>query len=151
MDGRNGESSSESVNSYYALRLLGMAIGNNDMKNFGSMLLATEIQAVKNYWHMPSSSKIYEDVFKNNKMVGMVWSQKVDHLTWFGTDDIYVHGINMLPFTPITEILLDYPFVSEQYPVLASKGVRDETWTCYAVCDQAIIDKAGAWSRALTV
>jgi endo-1,3(4)-beta-glucanase len=67
---------------------------------------------------MSSSSAIYDESFKSNKMVGMVWSTKADHMTWFGGDEIYVHGINMLPFTPISELLLDVAFVKEEYPVL---------------------------------
>jgi hypothetical protein len=32
----------------------------------------------------------------------------------------YVHAINMMPFTPITEELLRPHFVAEEYPVLVS-------------------------------
>lgn len=52
-------------------------------------------------------------------MVGMVWSTKAFCGTWFGIDDIFIHGINMLPFTPITENLLEKRFIAEEYPLLA--------------------------------
>ena len=36
----------------------------------------------------------------------------------FGDDVEYVHGINMLPFTPITEELLGRDFMEQEWPVL---------------------------------
>ena len=36
----------------------------------------------------------------------------------FGDDVEYVNGINMLPFTPITEELLGRDFMEQEWPVL---------------------------------
>jgi len=44
--------------------LLGKALKNDDMLNFGSLLLAMEIRSAKKYWHMPSKSDIYPETFK---------------------------------------------------------------------------------------
>lgn len=54
------------------------------MEQFGNLLLSTEIESVKSYWHMPSNSDVYQAPFKNHKMVGMLWGTKVDYATWFG-------------------------------------------------------------------
>ncbi len=43
---------------------------------------------------------------------------EVVHQTWFGSNDEYVSGINMLPFTPISEDLLPYDFMAQLWPVL---------------------------------
>lgn len=53
-------------------------------------------------------------------MVGMVGALDCRCFTWFGWNIEYVHAINMMPFTPITEELLRAPFVAEEYPVLVS-------------------------------
>lgn len=36
----------------------------------------------------------------------------------FGSNVEYVHCINMMPFTPITEELLRYDFMEQEWPVL---------------------------------
>lgn len=82
-DGRNQESTSEALMSYYGLMLLGEALQNQEMKKFGRLLLAMEIQSAKTYWHMPSKSKIYPDIFEQNRMVGVLWANKVDYATFF--------------------------------------------------------------------
>ena len=49
--------------------------------------------------------------------------------TWFGSNPEYVHGINLMPFTPITEELLRPSFVSEEFPVLEPRihaGIADQ-------------------------
>ena len=43
-DGRNQESSSESVNAWYAVSLYGLAIGNERIKDLGRLALASEIR-----------------------------------------------------------------------------------------------------------
>ncbi|CAM9216535.1 unnamed protein product, partial [Discosporangium mesarthrocarpum] len=43
----------------------------------------------------------------------------------FGGKIEFVHAINMMPFTPITEELLLYPFMELEWPVLNSTFSRD--------------------------
>lgn len=109
-DNRNQESTSEAYNAYYALYLLGLATSNTELKNYGNLLLSTEIQSCKKYYHMPEENAVYPSLFKANRMVGMLWSFKADHATWFGSQEIFVHGIQMLPFVPVWLhiISLDY-------------------------------------------
>jgi endo-1,3(4)-beta-glucanase len=42
-----------------------------------------EIRSAQKYWQIKDSS-IYESVFAQNTVVGIVWSTKVDYATWFG-------------------------------------------------------------------
>jgi len=58
----------------------------------------------------------------------------------------------MLPFTPITEELLRYSYVVDEYKVL-SVVLQDgydlqEEWKTYVYMDLAIIDPATAWDKA---
>ncbi len=43
---------------------------------------------------------------------------EVVHQTWFGSNEEYVSGINMLPFTPISENLLPYDFMAQLLPLM---------------------------------
>ncbi len=110
-DNRNQESTSESINSYYAISLLGNVLNNKYIGDFGRMLNTMEIVSTKKYWQMPSYNTVYPEPFRSNLMVGMVWSTKADYATWFGGNPEFIHGINFLPFTPITEEYLDVKFM----------------------------------------
>ena len=83
-DNRNEESISESINSYYAVSLLGVAMNDERLKNWGSLLAATELRSAKKYWQMPDDS-VYPDTFAKNRMVGTLWTTKVDYRTYFGS------------------------------------------------------------------
>lgn len=156
-DGRNQESSTEAINAYYGLYLLGLAFQSidnsfgNEMADLGRVLLSTEIISVQKYWHIPSSSDIYPAVFKPNKMVGVLWSDKVDYATFFGANVEYIHCIQMIPFTPINEDVLTKEFISEEYPVVSDALKRpnppiEQGWMGFVFMDQAIIDKSAALS-----
>jgi len=155
-DSKNQESTSESVNAYYGLYLLGEALQDTQLSNWGRLLLATEIRSVQKYWHIPSTSDIYDSPFSDNKMVGVLWSSKVDYATFFGGNVEYIHCIQMLPFTPITEELLPASFIQEEYPVVsavltqANYTVADG-WKGFIFMDHAIIEKETAWSEVQTL
>lgn len=151
--GKNQESSSEAVNSYYAIHLLGVAMGNKELSNWGRMLMAMEIRSTKLYWHITSKSQIYPKNFAKNKIVGIMWSNKVDYSTWFGRNAEFIHCIQYLPFTPITEVLLGADYVEEAYPVLGtaltrSEPVLSEWWRGYIIMAQAMFAKDAAWTAA---
>ena len=144
-DNRNQESTSEAINGYYGVHLLGVALGDNDMRDFGRLLLAMEIRSARKYWHIEDTS-IYPADFAPNRMVGVLWDTKVDYATWFGGNVEYIHGIQMLPFTPVTELSLDPTFVSEEYPVVENTGAQNE-WLSYMIMDEAVIDPVTAWNK----
>ena len=116
-NGKGQESSSESINSYYAVYLYGLATGYDDLKKFALLLLSMEIQAVQTYWHM-SNDNIYDNIFAIGRMVGNVGALDVTQNTWFGNQPEFVHGINMMPVTPATALLFDQAYVELQWPVL---------------------------------
>lgn len=155
-DSKNQESTSESVNAYYGLYLLGESLGNTQMRDYGRLLLATEIRSVKKYWQITQQSDIYPEPFKSNKIVGVLWSTKVDHSTFFGNNLEYIHCIQMLPFTPISEEMLPAYWIREEYPVLqtALTRTRDpiaEPWKGFVYMAHAIIDKVTAWTEVNTL
>lgn len=146
-DSRNQESTSEAVNAWYGLYLLGLATGDDNLTNVGRVLLATEIRSTQKYWHIKKGSTIYEEPFASNKIVGVLWSNKVDYSTFFCAAPECIHGIQMLPFTPITEELLERDWVAEEYPVVSAalSPTSEQGWRGFIAMDQAIIDPAAAW------
>jgi len=150
MDGKNQESTAEAVNAYYAVMLYGMATSSSIVTNVGKILLATEIRSAKKYWHIyPNNTSIYPSVFAQNSIVGIVWSDKADYATFFGAFPEYIHCIQMIPFTPISEDLLPADWVKLEYPLLSPRldlSTTTEEWRAYILEDMAIIDREGAWN-----
>lgn len=153
-DGKSQESSSECTNAYYAMTLFSSldadAQDATSYHQYTRLMLATELRSAKKYWHMRKNSKIYEPIFSKNAMVGVVGEMSVVYSTWFGDRPVYVHGINMLPFTPITPYLIGESFVATEYPMIAGDiGNLDpyDIWRSIVVMDHAILDAATAWDE----
>lgn len=156
-DIKDQESTSEAVNGYYGLYLWGMITDNIHMTNFGKLLLATEIRSAIKYWHMfPDDQSIYLQPFTNNTCIGILWNTKANYATWFGLNVEYIHCIQMLPYTPMTEELLPADWIQVEYPVLATaltrtKPVIQVGWTGFIYMTLSIINQNEAWNLAQTL
>jgi len=149
-NGKSQESSSEAVNCYYGVYLWSIVRGDQYMNYFARLLLATEIRGARTYWQTGPDSDAYPSEFAENYMVGNLGGLDVNSLTWFGDKVYYVHGIQMIPITAITEELLRSDYVSKEYkniiaPVYDNVEV---SWKGFFVCDLAIIDPSQAWINA---
>ena len=153
-DGRNQESSSEAVNAWYSLYLYGLASGDNRIRDLGRLMLATEIRSTQRYWQVDSNDGIYDEPYASNKVVGVLWSTKVDYGTFFGANTEFIHCIQMLPFTPITEELLEPAWIEEEYPVLQTaldNPSIGEGWKGFVYMAHAVIDPAAGWNECQTL
>lgn len=113
-DGNNQESSSESLNAWYAMMLWGEAVGNQKIRDTGMYLFNTERTAVEEYWFDVSGTNFPLDY--PNLAVGMVWGGKGAFATWFSGDIDHIHGINWLPFTPASIYMGRFPeYVQETH------------------------------------
>ncbi len=129
--------------------MYGLATGNDQIRDLGRILLATEIRSAQKYWQIMEVDDIYPDPYNDNKVVGILWSTKVDYATWFGGNTEFIHCIQMLPFTPISEQLLRASWIEEEYPILVTAfDTADEAWRGYIIMAHGIIDKEAAWTEA---
>ena len=104
------------------------------------------------YWQITSSKGIYPSPFADRKVVGILWSTKVDYATFFGANTEFIHCIQMLPFTPITEEYLQPDWISEEYPILSTAiASANEGWKGFIYMAHAVIDKNVAWTEVNTL
>ena len=169
-NGRNQESSSESIHSYYAAALYGMSMKDvpgyeekgRDLEEAGRVALAMELRATDKYWHVMQADfydeakqepNVYDAIYREKSVVGILWSGLVQFQTWFGIDPYFVHGIQQIPCTPISEAMLPKKWVVEEYPKFeascVSNACSESGWKTVVVLEQAIVDKELAWSNAL--
>jgi len=128
-DGNNQESSSEAMNAWCALILLGEATGNTALRDLGIYLYTSELYAINEYWF---------DVSGDNRpasfpepVVGIIWGSKADYATWFSARPEAIHGINWLPFHGGSLYLGLYPeYVRKNYEALVAHkgGPRWDQW-----------------------
>ncbi|MFF9198330.1 glycosyl hydrolase [Streptomyces sp. NPDC014779] len=95
--GNNQESSSESTNLSAALVLWGSATGDTTLRDLGSYLLATEGEAITQYW-FDADQQVFPGSFTHDT-VGMVWGSGAAYSTWWTANPEEIHGINVLPVT----------------------------------------------------
>ncbi|GMH35794.1 hypothetical protein BSKO_03662 [Bryopsis sp. KO-2023] len=142
----NQESTSEAINAYYAVQLIGQALGDINLENFGRIMLGLELRSARKYWLIKSSDNIYPEPFASNKVVGIRWPTKADYATFFGANAEFIFGIQFLPFTPISEIHLDATWVEEAYPRLSpALETAGEGWRGFIFMAHAVIDPMQAW------
>jgi endo-1,3(4)-beta-glucanase len=146
-DGRNQESTSEAVNAWYGAYLYGLASGQADLAALGRLLLAMESVGAQTYWQVESDSTIYPAPFRDFGAVGVLWETKVDAVTFFGADPELVYGIQMIPFTPASETLLDPVWVADTWPQFeaAASGASDG-WAGFLHLAHAVVDPDAAWT-----
>ncbi len=108
--GGNQESSSESINFAQAVAFWGAETGDENIRDLGIFLYASEMQAIHQYWFDVDGEVFPRDVFWDNggqfvrkdfdrASVGMVWHSKADYGTWFSAAPRMIAGINFLPIT----------------------------------------------------
>ncbi|MFE2938182.1 glycosyl hydrolase [Streptomyces sp. NPDC059255] len=95
--GNNQESSSESTNLSAALVLWGSATGDTQLRDLGSYLLATESEAIAQYW-FDADQEVFPSSYGHDT-VGMVWGSGAAYSTWWTANPEEIHGINVLPVT----------------------------------------------------
>lgn len=114
--GRNQESSSEATNAWYGMYLYGMAVNDQNIKNTGRLMLASEMRAAHFYYHIDPNNSPYPPSYTNSwHVVGNLWHSLITNSTFFGKKIRYVYGIQIIPTTPITEDLLSHNYSKNIY------------------------------------
>jgi endoglucanase Acf2 len=142
--GNNEESSSEDMNFASGVTLWGVVTHTQVMQDLGTYLYESTASAIENYW-----LDVDHDVFPKSyrhPVAGIVWGDGANFGTWWDPNPIYVHGINMLPWTGASLYLGRHPDdVRAKYAALvdANRGPvhqwRDILWMYLALAnpDQA--------------
>ena len=127
-DGNNNESSSEAVNAWFGLLLLGETTGDTALRDLGAWLLTTEISAIEDYWF-----DVRDDLHPPDftpSVVTMVWGGKGANGTWFSANPEAVHGINYLPVTGASLYLGRWPdYARKNYAALVAENLESDLAT----------------------
>ncbi|RHZ59386.1 glucan endo-1,3-beta-D-glucosidase [Aspergillus thermomutatus] len=150
-DGKDEESTSEDAMFAYALKMWGKTIGDASMEARGNLMLGILRRSLRNYFLMDSNNKNQPANFIGNKVTGILFENKVDHTTYFGSNLEYVQGIHMLPLLPSSAFVRSGEFVKEEWDALfASNGPSPAEnvvggWKGVLYANLALVDPVASW------
>ncbi|KAF2673268.1 glycoside hydrolase [Microthyrium microscopicum] len=147
-DGKSEESSSEDAFSLFAIKLWGEATRDHETEARASLQLAILKRSISNYFLMEKNNINHPASFVPNKVVGILFENKVDHATWFGRNPEYIHGIHMLPMTPISGYIRSKDFDIEEWQQKTNPNTfrpKDKVWTGILRAMQANHDPHGSY------
>ncbi|TMW60101.1 hypothetical protein Poli38472_000143 [Pythium oligandrum] len=120
-DGKDEESTSEEINFHYGVTLFGKATNNAELTNIGQLMLKLNARAVQTYFLMKNDNRVHPATIIPNKVTGIFFDNKADYATWFSGEKFAIHGIQMIPITPVTEYVRSKTFVQEEWDQVLSK------------------------------
>ena len=106
-DGKDQESSSEDAFSSYTIKMWGCTVGDASIEARGNLMLAIQARSFQNYYLLEIGNSVEPQPFIGNKAIGILFENKMDHTTYFGTNTEYIEGIHMIPLNPSRCVL--YP------------------------------------------
>lgn len=159
--GNNQESSSEAINAWASLILLGEATRNTKLRDLGIYLYTSEIASVEQYWFDLDHQVLPPEFGK--PLASMVFGGKVAYNTWWTQEPREILGINEMPFTPsVTYLARDPQYVKTVVGALpaeekayAARGIRpkdlpQDIWQDVIASYMALADADAAlsmWNR----
>lgn len=151
-NGNGQESSSEAMQSWGGLYLLGVALGDKEMRDAGIWGWSTEARATREYWfdvdaprpanaggRNPWPGKGNRDGNYNYDEYPYAYNSNITGKgigwwTWFGGDPLFMHGIQWMPVSPALDYLSwDSDFVAWAYDDLmrGANSTFSHSWFDY--------------------
>lgn len=149
-DGRNEESSSEDYNFAYGMKLWGNIMGDGSMESRADLMLTIMARSMNQYFYYKSDNKVEPSEILPNKVSGIIFDNKIAYTTYFGAPDEYpeyVHGIHMLPVTPVSSLIRIPSYVEEEWDDQISTFIDDveSGWTGILRLNQALYDPSSSY------
>lgn len=103
-NGNGQESTSEAMQGWGGMYLLGVALGDKEMRDAGIFGWVTESKGIAEYWFDRDKENINRDLYKkpynsNLTAAGIGW------WTWFSGDPVWMHSIQWMPISPCLDYL----------------------------------------------
>jgi endo-1,3(4)-beta-glucanase len=140
-DGKDQESTSEEINYHYGVMLWGIAVGSLQLEQLGRLMTSVATRSIQTYFLMERDNNAHPPNFIGNKVTGIFFENKADYTTWFGNNVEFIHGIQMLPITAMSEYVRTPKFVAEEWRLLEqtaysiNSGWKSVLWMNYAIVD----------------
>ncbi|KAK4148773.1 glycoside hydrolase [Chaetomidium leptoderma] len=149
LDGKDQESSSEDTMHAYALKMWGYVSGDKNLEARADLMLSLQTRSLQAYYLYTNSNTVQPPEFIGNKVAGILFENKIDHTTYFGTNVEFIQGIHMLPLLPHTPLVRTPAFVREEWEAYFGGGRADAVqggWRGILYGNLATVDPRGAFA-----
>ncbi|KAI0899246.1 glycoside hydrolase family 81 protein [Annulohypoxylon nitens] len=147
-DGKDQESSSEDAMHAYAIKMWGKTIKDSNMEARGNLMLGVIARSLNRYYLYTEDNKVQPPDFVGNKVAGILFENKCDHTTYFGSNIEYIQGIHMIPLLPSTKLTRPANFVKQEWATYFDNGRADNVeggWKGILYANLATVDPQSAW------
>ncbi|KAG2767859.1 hypothetical protein PC129_g10628 [Phytophthora cactorum] len=153
LDGKDEESTSEDVNFYYGMKLWGQVSNNKAVEDLGSLMLRLNARAIRTYFLMTSDNTIHPKEFVPNHVTGIFFDNKAAYATWFSAEKYAIHGIQMIPVSPINAMVRTTKFIQQEWDDILSKepivteSNTSNAWLSLLLVNEAAVDQEDALTK----
>jgi endo-1,3(4)-beta-glucanase len=146
-DGKDQESSSEDTMASYAIKMWGSVIGDKAMESRGNLMLAIQARSLDNYYLYRDSNEVQPREYIGNRAAGILFENKIDHVTYFGNNIEYIQGINMIPIMPFSTVTRRRDFVQTEWDQFFAKNISSfqSGWRGILMANQALINPEASY------
>ncbi|CAN3374636.1 hypothetical protein DIURU_000035 [Diutina rugosa] len=150
-DGKNEESSSEDYHCYFGMKLWAQVIGDQAMEARANLILAIMRRSINKYMLYSLDNKVEPQQFIGNMVSGIHFENKIDYSTFFGrgsVGDEWIHGIHMLPTTPISNYMRGSKYIKEEWDRWLAPVIDrvDDGWKGICLLNYGGYDARAAYS-----
>jgi len=146
-DGKDQESTSEDYNYAYAQRLWGLITGDRAMEGRALLMLSIMKRSFNTYFLLGDENTVQPPPFIKNKVTGILFENKIDHATYFGLNEEYIHGIHMLPITPVSPYIRQPAFCRQEWArkFHNKTGSINSGWKGVLYANAALFEPKESW------
>ena len=100
------------------------------------------------YMLMSQDNTVQPSQFVPNYVTGILFMNKADYTTYFGTNVEYIHGIQMIPLTPISSFIRSQAYVAAEWAAKLQSiiGSVNSGWKGILMANLAISNPTSAWN-----
>lgn len=112
-------------------------------------MLSVIARSLSHYYLYTADNKVQPSKYIGNRVAGIMFENKCDHTTYFGSNIEYIQGIHMIPLLPSTKLTRSPKFVKEEWEAYFDKGRADKMdsgWKGILYGNLATVDPKAAWT-----
>lgn len=142
INGLNEESTSEDYNFAYGMKMWAEVIGDTSMRYRADTMIQILSRAMESYFLFDDNNDVIPSEMISNKVAGISFQNYLDYTTYFGNDISYIHGIQMIPITPVSGQMRSVDFVTQEWDEMLSSYMPSTAggWRGLLRLNQALID-----------
>ena len=115
----------------------------------GNLMLSVLARSLNHYYLYTADNQVQPSNFIGNRVAGILFENKCDHTTYFGTHIEYMQGIHMLPLLPSSKLTRPANFVRQEWSAYFDNGRADQVqggWKGILYGNLAMVDPSTAWN-----